>query len=381
MKINLILPTPDLSGGWRVIAIHAKNLQKRGHDVTCIWSVRPPLSLREKVRSVRHGKGWPKVTREPSHFDGLDLPHVEVNPYRPVCDRDVPDGDVAVATWWETAEWVAGLSPSKGAKAHFVQHDERLFDGVPSDRAEATWRLPTQKITISKWLVDLARDTHGDNKVLHVPNSVDTDQFNAPPRGRQPVPTVGFLYSTTRFKGCDVSLEALRRVAQRLPKLRVIAFGAEPVAPHLPLPANAEFHHRPAQSEIKNLYARCDVWLCGSKSEGFHLPPLEAMACRCPVVSTAVGGSMDIIEEGVNGHLVAVDDSAALAEQLFKVLSLPEPQWLAMSQAAHRTAYQYSWDDATARFESALLKTVARSRIREEAQMPEPVDGQLGQFA
>jgi glycosyltransferase involved in cell wall biosynthesis len=381
LKINLILPTPDLSGGWRVIAIHAKNLQKRGHEVTCIWTVRPPLSLREKLRSVRHGKGWPKVVREPSHFDGLDLPHVEIDPYRPVRDRDVPDGDVAVATWWETAEWVAGLSPSKGAKAHFVQHDERLFDGVPSDRAQATWRLPTQKITISKWLVDLARDTHGDGNVLHVPNSVDTDQFNAPPRGRQSSPTVGLLYSTTRFKGCDVSLEALRRVAERLPNLRVIAFGAEPIAPHLPLPANAVFHHRPEQSEIKNLYAQCDVWLCGSNSEGFHLPPLEAMACRCPVVSTAVGGSMDIIEEGVNGHLVPIGDSAALAEQLIKVLSLPENHWLAMSEAALRTAHQYSWDDATARLESALIKTIARSREREEAEIPEPADGQLGQVA
>jgi glycosyltransferase involved in cell wall biosynthesis len=364
VKINLIVPTPDLSGGWRVLAIHAQNLQKRGHDVTFIWTVPRPMSLRQKLRSVRHGNGWPKIksARGPSHFDGLDLPYVEVSPYRPVRDCDVPDADVVIATWWETAEWVATLSPSKGAKAHFIQHDEHLFDGVSADRAQATWRLPMQKITISKWLVDLARDTYGDRDVVHVPNSVDTDQFNAPPRGRQSVPTVGLLYSTTRFKGCDVSLDALRQVAQRFPQLRIIAFGAEPVAAHLPLPPNAEFHQRPAQSEIKNLYARCDAWLCGSNSEGFHLPPLEAMACRCPVVSTRVGGSLDVIEEGVNGHLVPIGDSAALSERLIAVLSLPETRWLAMSDAAFGTARQYSWDDATARLEEALAKAISRSR-------------------
>jgi glycosyltransferase involved in cell wall biosynthesis len=294
---------------------------------------------------------------------------VEVSPYRPVRDRDVPDGDVVLATWWETAEWVAALSPAKGAKAHFIQHDEKRFLGVPEERAAATWRLPMQKITISKWLVDLARDTYGDRDVVHVPNSVDTDQFNAPPRGRQGVPTVGLLYSTTPFKGCDISLEALRRVAERFPDLRVIAFGAEPVSPDLPLPLNAEFHRRPAQSAIKNLYARCDLWLCGSNSEGFHLPPLEAMACRCPVVSTRVGGSLDVIEEGVNGHLVATGDSAGLAQRIIEVLSLPDAGWLAMSDAALRTARQYSWDDATARLEKALQKAIGSSRHQSEKRL------------
>ena len=277
-------------------------------------------------------------------------------------DGDVPDGDVVMATWWETAEWVAALSPAKGAKAHFIQHDEKMFDGVPKERAAATWRLPMQKITISKWLVDLARDTYGDHDVMHVPNSVDTEQFNAPPRARQHAPTVGFLYSTTRFKGCDVSLEALRVVAQQFPQLRVIAFGAEPVSPTLPLPPNAEFRQRPAQGEIKSLYARCDVWLCGSNSEGFHLPPLEAMACRCPVVSTRVGGSLDVIEEGVNGHLVPIGDSAGLAQRLIGVLALPDAAWLSMSDAALQTARQYSWNDATARLEKALQKTISRSQ-------------------
>ena len=43
---------------------------------------------------------------------------------------------VVIATWWETAEWVAGLSPRKGAKAYFLQHHE-VHPGQPVDRVRA----------------------------------------------------------------------------------------------------------------------------------------------------------------------------------------------------------------------------------------------------
>jgi len=143
-----------------------------------------------------------------------------------------------------------------------------------------------------------------------------------------------------------------------MPGLRVIAFGAEPVADTLPLPAITTFHYRPQQSHIPGLYASCDVWLCGSYSEGFHLPPLEAMACRCPVVSTSVGGPIDIIDAGKNGFLVPVGKAETLADRLFDVLSLNEAAWRAMSDAAVATATRYTWDDATNLFEGALADVI-----------------------
>jgi hypothetical protein len=60
----------------------------------------------------------------------------------------VPDADIIIATWWETAEWVARLSARKGAKVYFIQHDER-FVHMPQDRVEKTWALPFYRITIA----------------------------------------------------------------------------------------------------------------------------------------------------------------------------------------------------------------------------------------
>ena len=107
--------------------------------------------------------------------------------------------------------------------------------------------------------------------------------------------------------------------------------------------------------------------MCGSNVEGFHLPPLEAMACRCPVVSTRVGGPLDVIEDGVNGHLVDVKDSRALADRVLRVLNLSEEQWKRMSDEAYRTATSFSWDDATNLFEKGLALAIERTRRGEFA--------------
>lgn len=361
MRITFISPPFDLSGGQRVIATYAERLRRRGHDVVVVTL--PPRRPRagEIVRSLLRGRGWPEPPeRSPSHFDRIDVECRVIDSYRPIINADVPDADVIIATWWETAEWVAALSPRKGAKAYFIQHHE-VFPYLPIDRVEATWRLPLHKVTISQWLVRLAQERYGDDHVSLVPNSVDHAQFYAPQRGKNIIPTVGLLYATAPFKGCDVSLRVFTLCAERLPGLRLVAFGAQPIAPQLPLPAGAEYHFQPAQHTLRTLYAQCDAWLCGSRCEGFHLPPLEAMACRCPVVSTRVGGPMELIEDGVNGFLVDVEDVAALSGRLVEVLSMPEPVWRRMSDAAYATALRYTWDDATDRFESALQAAVERS--------------------
>ena len=64
---------------------------------------------------------------------------------------------------------------------------------------------------------------------------------------------------------------------------------------------------------------------------------------------------MEIVTEGVNGHIVDVEDSAALGARLADVLSLDPKAWARMSDAAFDRAKSYSWDAATDKFEQLLL--------------------------
>lgn len=359
MRITFVLPFAGLQGGIRVLAIYAERLAQRGHQVVVVSTPRF-VSIRSRVKSLLHGRGW-AIHDEPSYFDSVHVEHRILEQARPVVDADVPDADVVVATYYTTAYGVQHLSPSKGAKAIFIQGYE-LEKAKMKPKLDATWRMPLHKIIISKWLVQLAQEQFGDSIVSHIPNSVDLNQFHAVARGKGAAPTVGLLYHHSPLKGVAVSLKALNLVAAAIPSLRVVSFGTEQPVLGLRLPPFAEFHYRPPQDMLRSLYAECDVWLCGSNTEGFHLPPLEAMACRCPVVSTRVGGPLDIIEDGVNGYLVDRKDVGALADRVLRVLRLPDEHWRKMSDAAYCSATRFTWDDATRLFEQALELAIERTK-------------------
>lgn len=369
MKINFVFRTFNTNGGQRVIAHLAHGLQRRGHEVLAVAPPPRPPKISAGLRSLLRGRGWPPTRVAcPTYLDDLGIPRHSFKRWRPIDDRDLPDADVVVASWWETAEWVAALSPRKGAKCHFIQNNEPGYT-PEGERAARSWRLPTHKIVCSQWLADLLRDQYGEPHAAVVPNGISTELFDAPPRGKQPQPTVGLLYSTRWIKGCEVSLEAFTIASQQIPGLKLRAFGWQEPQPELPLPQGTEYTRMPPQDQLRDIYASCDVWLCGSRSEGFHLPPHEAMACRCPVVSTRVGGPMDLIQDGVNGYLVDVGDAGGLAERIVDVLAAPDPQWRRMSDAAYAKAREYTWDAATTLFENAL-KAVVTPRTPSASAVP-----------
>jgi glycosyltransferase involved in cell wall biosynthesis len=362
LRITFVLSHADLSGGVRVVAVYARKLAEGGHTVTVVSRPFRKPTLRERLRVRLKGGVLPSAARTVgSHLDGLTgVTHKLVDGYRPITAADVPDADVVVATWWETAEWVAAFPASKGAKAYFIQHYE-THAGLPAERVEATWRLPMHKIVIARWLDEIARHRFNDRRASLVPNAVDRDQFHAPPRDKQPSPTVGVMYSHVPFKGCDIALKAFAVASSTVPGLRLVAFGHRATTETLPLPPGTDYVVQPAQDRIRELYARCDAWLFASRSEGFGLPILEAMACRTPVIATPAGAAPELVGEGGGGTLVPPEDPQAMADAIVRIARLENAAWRSLSDKAYATASRYTWDDATALFEAALRRAMGRS--------------------
>ncbi|HWE02306.1 MAG TPA: glycosyltransferase family 4 protein [Tepidisphaeraceae bacterium] len=371
MKITFVIPRADTSGGVRVVSIYAKRLADRGHEVVVVSRPHRRPTLRERLRTKLTGKPLPYDARPaPSILDGLGLDHRPIDRFRPISAGDVPDADVVVATWWETAEWVAKYPPSKGAKAYFIQHYE-AHGGIPADRVDATWRLPMHKIVIADWLAKMSASRFGDANYSLVPNSVETAQFFAPPRDKRPTPTVGMMYSHVPFKGCDIALKAFALACRNVPGLKLTAFGNRAPTAELPLPGGAEFVCQPPQDRIREVYAKADAWLFASRSEGFGLPILEAMACRTPVIAVPAGAAPELLQGG-GGILTAADDPAAMALAIEKICRMDQAAWKAMSQKAFDTAAGYSWDDATTLFESALARAREAPSGRQEKFVEHP---------
>jgi glycosyltransferase involved in cell wall biosynthesis len=353
MKVTFVLPTAGLCGGIRVVAIYAQLLQQRGHEIFVVSVAQHKPNLSQQISSLLKGNGLINLPKNhPSHFDNLDIPHKIIDSEHQLVDRDLPDADVVIATFWLTAKWVANLSPKKGAKAYFVQGHE-VFDGMGS----ATYKLPLHKIVVSQYLLRLMKNEYGDHNCSFVPNSVDLKQFNAPIRNKQKKPTFGMLYSTTPLKGSDLALEAFALAQKDIPELQLVAFGfSEPNSEFL-LPPRTKYVRQPPQATIKNLYAQCDAWLFGTREEGFGLPILEAMACRTPVIAAPAGAAPELLAKG-GGILIKPEEPLDMANAIKHICQLTDSQWQYMSEQAYVQAQSYSWQDATTLFEAALHKTI-----------------------
>ena len=354
MKITFVCPPLNMSGGIRVVAIYASYLQSFGHEVLVVAAPRPATGRMARLRRKLRLPARPARPQPPNHVLAMGAPLKILDRPRQVVESDVPDADVIVATWWETAEFVLAMSPAKGRKVYFVQGHE-VFKEQPHDRVIATYRSDMQKIAVARWLCDAIERDGNRQGCTVVPNAVDRTLFFAAPRARNARPRLGTLFSETDNKSFDVALAVIAAVRAQMPDLEVAALGGDAPARYRDRLDGIDLTLAAPQSRLREVYASCDVWLCCSTSEGFNLMAMEAMACRTPVVSTRTGWPAEAIVDGVNGGLADVDDAAGLAEAVLRVLRADAAEWRAMSDAAARSVADSSWEQSARRFEAALI--------------------------
>src|SRR5206468_2113922 len=148
-----------------------------------------------------------------------------------------------------------------------------------------------------------------------VPNGVDTALFF--PDGAVEANTVLLLFHPDPRKGAADGIEALSRLRERMPDVRVRVAGT--VRPER-LPSWMPFEFHPGDATLRRLYSTSAALLYPSRYEGFGLPPLEAMACGCPSVTTAVGAVPEFATDHVDARIVPAGDVDAMVKGLEELL-------------------------------------------------------------
>ncbi|WP_181705464.1 glycosyltransferase family 4 protein [Chthonobacter rhizosphaerae] len=326
LSITFVLPSfvTFPIGGFRVVYEYADRLAAYGHRVTIVFprKILPgdrPDSALDPVKELL----WPVKTRlrhrplVPWHSFH---PGVKLHLAPRVVDRFIRDADVVVATGWQTAEPVARLSPSKGRKHYLIQHYE-TWSG-PKEAVDATWRLPLKKIVISKWLRELGRELDPGGEVAYIPNGLDFDRFRiiVPPESR-PLSVLS-LYHNFEFKGVAYALKALARFHERHPDVPVTLFGAEAKGPEVP---DWIRYVEGADQEalVKDVYNRHAIYLGASITEGWGLPPAEAMACGCAFVGTDIDGFREFAVHEETALLCPPRDADGLYRNLCRMADDP----------------------------------------------------------
>jgi glycosyltransferase involved in cell wall biosynthesis len=165
--------------------------------------------------------------------------------------------------------------------------------------------------------------------------------------GLEPGSYVLFVGTVEPRKGIDVLLAAhaaLRR--QGHPDLRLVVAGPPGwgETPRLDGPGVVA-PGRIDEATLDALYRGAAALALPSRSEGFGLPALEAMARGCPVVASDAGALPEVI--GDAGLLVAPGDSDALSGALARVLT-DDSLAAALGAAGHRRAATFTWAACTA---------------------------------
>jgi glycosyltransferase involved in cell wall biosynthesis len=179
--------------------------------------------------------------------------------------------------------------------------------------------------TISPYTARLVREL-GIEPAASFPTFVDLRAFS----GRAPVdppsqPVALFVGVLEPYKNIDGLAAAWRAVAPRLPgaTLHVVGKGTrEDVVASLvaDCPESVRWTPELDADGVSAALDQASLLVLPSRSEGMGRVVIEAFCRARPVIGSRVGGIPDLVEDGVNGVLVAAGDTAALADALVSLL-------------------------------------------------------------
>ena len=145
------------------------------------------------------------------------------------------------------------------------------------------------------------------------------------------VPVVTTIANINPWKGLDVFLETAAIVHNQYPEIAFVIAGDKTDLEHyqmlqdrvqeLGLSSNVFFLGR--VSDVPSLLMSSDIFTLLSRTEGFPNVVIEAMAARVPVVATDVGGTSEVVTDGVTGYLVPCEDHLTAAATVLSLLSFP----------------------------------------------------------
>ena len=354
LRVALVTPRfpPDVGGMEGYVGWVAEVLQRSGrYDVTVVTTARSPRTSHETYRGIpviRLGT-WLTLSSTPVNplwwwqlrrlLHRLDVDVVSAHaPVPGLADVAAFRSPVPVVMTYHSGSLVKGDHPVDGLLRAYERH---LLPRVFGRCADLVAVSPVST-------------AYATGRAHLVPPGVDTSLFTPPvtPAGRQArVLYVGRVERASRWKGLAVLVDCLPRLRAAVPGVRLDVVGDGDDVAHLRARAErlgvagmVDWHGPVDHRGLPRFYQRAGVTVLPSltESESFGMTLVEAMACGCPVVGSAVGGIPFVVRDHVDGVLVPPGDAGALADALAGVLT--DPARAAALGAAGREAARARWD-------------------------------------
>jgi glycosyltransferase involved in cell wall biosynthesis len=223
---------------------------------------------------------------------------------------------------------------------------EGLFRRVAYDRSA---RRAALVIVPSAFTAERSRLPAERLRVIH--HGIDHDRFTPGNEPREP-----FLLYPARpwpHKNHDRLFEAFALVRRKRPELRLVLTGGGHGAG--PYPSGVEVRGQVSTEELASLYRRAAALVFPSMYEGFGAPPLEAMACGCPVACSNAGALPEIVWDAA--RLFNPTSPHEIAAAVDDVLERPD-EWASRGLARAAT---FTWE-ASARGHEAVYRELLATK-------------------
>jgi glycosyltransferase involved in cell wall biosynthesis len=361
-----------------------RDLAALGHEVN-LWPLFDERSLWPRVQSLLRSKlpytpslaeialciHWLRnhlvpLLRIPPH---ADLVHTTVNSFGAIPAwlashfHEIPlvltEHHVALRERYLDTSRTSNLLALKRFQASFFELLSRLIYWQ-ADRIVAvsefnrTWQLrfaaPRERTTV----------IHHGLEFAHYPDLTQLDVAAQIPNA----PTIVWVGRIHPLKDLETLVSAFWQVRQLNPDARLELYGPV-VSPRYAAKIKAQLQQlqlgeavtfNPAVIHSHQAFVKGDVVVSSSKSEGFPLTLLEAMACGKPIVATQAGGVRELLADA--GRIVPAQSSAALAAALVDLLQHPDKRFKLAHKARERAkgftlekmlvSYATLYDDVTA---------------------------------
>jgi glycosyltransferase involved in cell wall biosynthesis len=212
-----------------------------------------------------------------------------------------------------------------------------------ADSLVADYGVPQEKISVIHPGVDV--------RLFH-PSSHDGDRNSV---------RILFVGGDFERKGGSDLLEAMRRLG---PQAELDVVTGSPVEQPPGVVCRVHRGLSPQSPELVKLYQEADVFALPSRGDCFPQAVAEGLASGLPIVASRTGGIPEMVDEGVNGHLIPAGDPRALAQALESLVG-SKPTRRQMGLASRRLAERAHDADANNHTILELMTAIAVTRTTE----------------
>ena len=300
MRITFNLQDTGLgnNGGSATIIRSVHELMKQGHEV-CL------------------------VCNNPNNFTWFtieaEVVHTDKGYFR------YPDGDVIIATGFQSVKHVERAPNSKGVKWHWIRAHESWI----TKDLKSVYHASTFKMVNSVCLKDFILREYGTYCDIIYPG-IDGKVFRnlRPERHSEKHKGVhiGALYNMKKRKRFNWIVDVFIKLKSIYKnEINFYLFGDTCRPQNLPF--DFTYIKQPTTDVLVDLYNRIHIWLAPTESEGLHICPVEAQLCGCLVVGTnaELAGMRDWLEHGVTGF-VSQNDLKSFFEKTIDAIEMPESE-------------------------------------------------------